>query len=109
MITARTEKEDLIAGFEAGVDDYLAKPIDLNELFLRLKSAERVLNLQSKDTVIFAMAKLAETRDTDTGFHLERIRKYCGAIAESMLAQSDRPAELNPLLPEESLSDESAA
>jgi putative two-component system response regulator len=95
MVTGRHEKADLIAGFEAGVDDYLVKPINMNELFLRLKSAERVLSLQSKDTVIFAMAKLAEARDPETGLHLERIRNYCRTVAGAMLAKPDRPTELN--------------
>jgi putative two-component system response regulator len=95
MVTGRNEKADLITGFEAGVDDYLVKPIDLNELFLRLKSAERVLSLQGKDTVIFAMAKLTEARDPETGLHLERIRNYCRTIAVVMLRRPDRPRELN--------------
>jgi len=36
FITAKGEAEDRIAGFEAGVDDYLAKPFDTRELILRI-------------------------------------------------------------------------
>lgn len=95
IVTTRNEKADLIAGLEAGVDDYFMKPIDMKGLFLGLKSAERVLNLQSKNTVIFAMAKLGEARDPDTRSHLERVRNYCKVIAEAMIAKTHSPAELN--------------
>ncbi len=84
MITARTESADLVAGFEAGVDDYLTKPVRKDELFVRLKAGERIFSLQDKDMVIFALAKLAETRDSETGYHLERIQGYCRLLAEAL-------------------------
>lgn len=37
MLTARTGDEDRVTGFEVGVDDYLAKPFNLQELILRVK------------------------------------------------------------------------
>jgi signal transduction histidine kinase len=43
MVTSRTEADDLIMGFEAGVDDYLTKPIRREELYARLKAAQRLL------------------------------------------------------------------
>ncbi len=38
MLTAKSEAEDKIIGFENGVDDYLTKPFNNKELILRLKS-----------------------------------------------------------------------
>jgi two-component system response regulator MprA len=46
MLTARTETPDRVAGVEAGADDYLAKPFDLDELFARLRALLR----RTKDT-----------------------------------------------------------
>ena len=37
MLTAKTETEDVIEGFEAGCDDYLRKPFDPRELLFRIK------------------------------------------------------------------------
>ncbi|MEY4370313.1 MAG: phosphate regulatory protein [Pseudomonadota bacterium] len=38
MLTAKSEAEDKIIGFENGVDDYLTKPFNNKELILRIKS-----------------------------------------------------------------------
>lgn len=37
MLTARTTAEDKVRGLEAGADDYLTKPFNLQELLLRVK------------------------------------------------------------------------
>ncbi|MEY2400359.1 MAG: two-component system, OmpR family, response regulator MprA [Ilumatobacteraceae bacterium] len=41
MLTARTETPDRVAGLDAGADDYLAKPFDLDELLARLRALLR--------------------------------------------------------------------
>ena len=38
MLTAKSEEEDLIEAFEAGVDDYLTKPFSSRELMVRIKA-----------------------------------------------------------------------
>jgi two-component system, cell cycle response regulator len=47
MLTGRTGPENLLAGFEAGADDYLSKPFDWEELEARLRAGERIVNLQN--------------------------------------------------------------
>ena len=41
MLTARGRPEDVLQGFEAGADDYLAKPFDLSVLLARIKALLR--------------------------------------------------------------------
>jgi DNA-binding response OmpR family regulator len=41
MLTARSRTEDILEGLEAGADDYLPKPFDLNILLVRLKTLLR--------------------------------------------------------------------
>lgn len=41
MLTARGDPDDRVAGFEAGADDYLAKPFDPRELALRIRTILR--------------------------------------------------------------------
>ncbi len=51
------------------------------------KHQQSLLNselVRTRDAVIFGLAKLAESRDTDTGFHLERISAYSTRLAQAM-------------------------
>jgi phosphoserine phosphatase RsbU/P len=48
LCTAKDRREDIVEGLDAGADDFLVKPIDLNELRVRIHSGERVLNLERK-------------------------------------------------------------
>ena len=41
LLTARSRPEDILEGIEAGADDYLPKPFDLNILLVRIKSLLR--------------------------------------------------------------------
>lgn len=43
LLTGRTEKKDLVTGFEAGADDYVVKPFDPVELSVRLKVGRRLV------------------------------------------------------------------
>ncbi len=46
VLTARTDKQSFLDGHEAGADDFLTKPLDLDELGVRLRVAQRMLQLQ---------------------------------------------------------------
>ncbi len=46
LVTANDTNDDIIAGLEAGADDYLIKPINQAELVARLKAGKRVLKLE---------------------------------------------------------------
>lgn len=48
FLTALSDKEHLLRGIEAGADDYLSKPLDRDELQVRLVSATRVTSLHRR-------------------------------------------------------------
>jgi DNA-binding response OmpR family regulator len=50
MLTARGRPEDVLRGFNAGVDDYLTKPFELAILFARIKSLLRRMRWQTTQT-----------------------------------------------------------
>lgn len=46
LLTAVGGKDNYLAAMEAGIDDYIAKPLDRDQLVARLRVAERTLSLQ---------------------------------------------------------------
>jgi diguanylate cyclase (GGDEF)-like protein len=46
LLTAKDNKQDVVAGLDAGADDYLIKPFDVNELRARVRAGKRILDLQ---------------------------------------------------------------
>ncbi len=60
------------------------KQSDLEHDFKHQQSQLNGELVRTRDAVIFGLAKLAESRDTDTGFHLERISAYCTRLAQAM-------------------------
>jgi putative two-component system response regulator len=99
--------DDKVEAFHAGGIDYVSKPFQEEEVLLRVKTHLRLRLVQAKlasqnaqleqqvaeqlkaisdaqMATIFALAKLAEARDDDTGKHIERIRTYCKLLAQQM-------------------------
>ncbi|KPK65192.1 MAG: hypothetical protein AMK73_03695 [Planctomycetes bacterium SM23_32] len=46
ILSARDSREDLVEGLRAGADDYVIKPFDRQELEVRVRAGQRVLDLQ---------------------------------------------------------------
>ena len=46
VLTARSETDDIVAGLQAGANDYIAKPFAIAELQARLQVGQRMLDLQ---------------------------------------------------------------
>lgn len=84
LLTSRDESKDVIEGMNAGADDFVAKPFEPTELCVRIRAGERMLALDSRDLTIFSLAKLADSRDPETGAHLERMREYSRVLAEEL-------------------------
>lgn len=57
------------------------------ELEITVRKRTQAL-IKTRNATIFGLAKLAESRDTDTGDHLERIRRYVTILADEMAAQN---------------------
>lgn len=107
FLTAKTEIEDEIKGFECGALDYITKPLSPAIVLARVKAqlqlkaaadflkdkasyleqevAKRTREVMAiQDVTILAMASLAETRDSDTGNHIRRTQHYVKALAKKL-------------------------
>jgi putative two-component system response regulator len=95
LVTSHDTPEARVQGLAAGADDFLSKPYNSAELIERIHVAERILSLETRDVAIFAMAKLAESRDPETGSHLERVRSYSRALAQDLAGVDKFRSQIN--------------
>jgi len=67
LLTAKDQKQDLVAGFDAGADDYLSKPFDAHELRARLRAGCRIVELQEQLVLAREALRAEATHDSLTG------------------------------------------
>jgi putative two-component system response regulator len=96
LLTGRNQSADTVEGLSAGADDFLHKPFNREELAMRIRTGERIVSLETRDMTIFAMARLAESRDPETGAHLERVRNYARTIAEDLARLPEFHGTIDP-------------
>ena len=96
LLTSHVSQEDVVRGLSAGADDFVTKPFNPAELLLRVRAGRRILSLESRDVTVFAIAKLAESRDPETGAHLDRIRGYSRILAAALSGHADFREQLTP-------------
>lgn len=119
MVTGSSEHKVHVRSLEAGADDFLHKPIESAILRARVRRSIRTKRLldanfayqqelkayneqlearihertqqvvRTQHVTVFALAKLSESRDNETGVHLERMSRYTLAVAREM-SRSDK-------------------
>jgi putative two-component system response regulator len=112
MVTALTDRDARLAGLNAGAEEFLTKPIDRAELWIRVRNLlrlkeygdflvdhNRILDQQVKERTaqldeayrdtVFTLVRAAEHKDQETGHHVRRISHYCQVLAEAMALSTD--------------------
>ena len=94
LVTSLDAQGERLKGIEAGADDFLAKPVNWDELFARVRSLLRVKTLQ--DQLMQVNAELAE-RVREQVAQLERLsrlkRFFSKAVAEAIVAGGEEMLE----------------
>lgn len=111
IVTGMADKETNIEAVKCGADDFLLKPFDRILLEARIKSSSTTKHLHDRlleyknelehkvqvrtaqvsltqQVTVFSLAKLAESRDNETGDHLERMRSYARELTEEIVQLS---------------------
>ena len=73
LLTARSQRDDLLRGLESGADDYLTKPFDASELRARLRVGQRILDLQNGLIAAREESSFRATHDELTGLANRRV------------------------------------
>jgi diguanylate cyclase (GGDEF)-like protein len=89
LLTARRARHDIVAGMEAGADDYVVKPFDQHELRVRLRAGRRIIDLQAELFRLQEMFRAQSRTDPLTGC-LNRRGITERLLAEISFAQRDR-------------------
>ena len=107
FLSALDAVSDKVKAFSVGAVDYVSKPFQFPEVLVRVQNHLRLRRLQleleehnrrlvelvseqvreisdSQMATIFALAKLAESRDGETGKHIERVQLYCKLLAATL-------------------------
>ena len=89
LVTARGDSKDVIAGLEAGADEYLVKPVDHMALLARVKSMLRLKQLydqvQKQATELARWNKTLEQRVSDQVAEIERISRLKRFLAPQVV------------------------
>ena len=94
LLTARDSKEDVVAGLEAGADDYLSKKVSESELIARLNTASRIVRLERSLRESLSERTKVTTTDVLTGGHNRRhFIKQIGRDLDRAV-QAQRPLSL---------------
>jgi diguanylate cyclase (GGDEF)-like protein len=73
LVTGRGNKEEMLEGLRAGADDYLIKPVDPDELYARLSTGKRIVELQDQLLATQRLLRDQATRDSLTGLWNRRM------------------------------------
>jgi sigma-B regulation protein RsbU (phosphoserine phosphatase) len=96
LLTSKDQQEDIIAGLEAGADDYLTKPFDPQELEARLRAGQRILDLQAALLTSLEQLAQARQREVEIGAKIQQtllLGQPPGDLAGAQIAALTLPSQ----------------
>lgn len=100
FLTAKSDQEDVIAGLEAGGDDYLAKPFSIEELKLRIRGMLRRTVPQERAMRFGKLLLELENHDAFIGEHRLDLSPLEFRFLQFLAVNNDRVLSINELIDE---------
>jgi putative two-component system response regulator len=95
-VTGQTARDDRLRALQAGSDEFVAKPFDVEELLIRVRSLLRTKRLTdhlvSDEAVLVSLSRTVEARDNYTERHLFRVAGRAVTLARCT-GMNDREVE----------------
>ncbi len=91
---SRFMAEVAVSGWVSGGQRRLT--VFIQDISARKAREEEQREAETRDVVIFAMARLADSRDPETGAHIERVQTYCRALAEQLASCGPYQKQCDP-------------
>ena len=90
LLTAKGQKEDVVAGMEAGADYFLTKPFDRDELRVRLRAGERIVALERQVRATSQRPGAAREVDRRIAEVVAELRLLRGDVLAAVCSADDR-------------------
>ncbi len=88
LISGSGDRVSRVTGREAGADDFLTKPVDVEELNARVSAGIRLKRLtdelESAEALFLTLGRVVEARDPYTEGHCERLARYAVALGKAL-------------------------
>lgn len=94
LLTAMSDRADLLTGLQAGADDYLMKPFDLEELQARVGIGERILALERRLQVALEKLEVLALYDSLTGLYNRAAINEHAQLEVARAERTERPLSL---------------